>query len=129
MAIAHGKGHEENTFSASMNQCLHDLANLFPDVVSHSVIDGAYEQSVPVALNVINRNVATLLRDQAQKEGILDDKKRTYIDTAEYIEVVHSFWRACDETGMERQTRCRLLKDVKRYFLRGIEDWRTVPPL
>lgn len=109
-----------------MNEALHDMAQKAPRVISHAEINGL-EQSIPVALDIINPTVVHILRTEADKADVSDVNKASYCETAAYLEVAHSFWRACDETGIQRHARIRLLKDVKRFFLRGIEDWLKIP--
>ena len=126
MVIAHGK-HQSNTVAKCMNDCLHEIADLHSDSISHVEVDGTYEQSIPVALRVLHPKTAQLLRTEADRQDTAAQRQIDYKDVAEYIEIAHTYWRACDETGIEPQDRRRMLRDVKRYFLQGIDDWWQVP--
>jgi len=54
-------------------------------------------------------------------------KKQDFLEAAEYVHASNTYWRACDETGIELARRIEMLKEVKRYFLRGVHNWRQVP--
>jgi len=126
MAVAHGKN-QTDTQASLMNECLHEMADKSPATISHQEVDGAYEQSIPVALRVLNPRVSQLLRKHADADDTPPQRQIDYKQVAEYIEITHTFWRACDETGIEPRDRRRMLRDVKRYFLGGIDDWWQVP--
>jgi hypothetical protein len=110
-----------------MNECLHEVADFHSSLLSHAEVDGVYEQSIPVALHVLNPNVAAALREAADDDETPAQRKTDYKNVAEYIDITRTFWRACDETGIEKEDRRRMLKDVKRFFLRDVEDWCKVP--
>ena len=44
MSIAHGQDHTEESQARKMHWCLSQLANTHPEVINHTIIDGAYEQ-------------------------------------------------------------------------------------
>jgi len=81
--------------------------------------------SVPVAASVLSSDVAESLRQRSAREQ--GDERIKFSEAAEFIDMCRKYWRACDETGIDVAERISILKDVKRYFLRDVDNFFMLP--
>lgn len=127
MAIAHGKDHPPGSISNRRYACLSAITSDAPKAaITQVIVDGSNEMSIPVALRVLSPMVTELLTLEAEHAQDAS-KKQDFLEAAEYVHASNTYWRACDETGIEPERRIEMLKEVKRYFLRGVHNWRQVP--
>ena len=94
--------------------------------ITQVIVDGSNEMSIPVALRVLSPIVTELLKLEAEHAQDASTKQ-DFLEAAEYVYASNTYWRACDETGIEPARRIEMLKEVKRYFVRGVHNWRQVP--
>ena len=125
-SIAHGGKHDASTVSRQRYECLMSVAEQNPSLLTPLEVDGNHEQSVPVAKRVLNTKVADALRAQAAGEPDVDTKA-SLEETAQFIHVSALYTRAVDETGITPADRSAMLRDIKRFWLAGIDDFSAIP--
>jgi len=127
MAIVHGKDHPPGSISNRRYACLSAITSDAPKAaITQVIVNGSNKMSIPVALRVLSSMVAELLKLEAEHAQDAS-KKQDFLEAAEYVHASNTYWRVCDETSIEPARRIEMLKEVKRYFLRGLHNWRQVP--
>lgn len=80
------------------------VAEQNPSLLTPLEVDGNHEQSVPDV-----------------------DTKASLEETAQFIHVSALYTRAVDETGITPADRSAMLRDIKRFWLAGIDDFAAIP--
>jgi len=88
MAIAHGKDHPPGSISNRRYACLSAITSDAPKAaITHVIVDGSNEMSIPVALRVLSPMVTELLKLEAEHAQDAS-KKQDFLETG----VVRGTW-------------------------------------